>query len=71
MFLGFSKTMARFGKFRLGVDMRLTKKNAPYLFIILMFIWMFQLMWYMMVLCFLADVCHLLRNLLVHRVCIQ
>ena len=52
MFLGFSKTMARFGKFRLGVGMRLSKKNAPYLFIILMFVWMFQLTWYMMVLCF-------------------
>jgi hypothetical protein len=52
MFLGFSKTMARFGHFRLGVGMRLTKKNAAYMAIILMFVWMLQLCWYMMILCF-------------------
>ncbi len=52
MYIGLSRTLAKFGRFRLGIGMRLTKKNAPYLFIILMFVWMFQLMWYILLLCF-------------------
>ena len=52
MFVGLSKTFAKFGKFRIGAGLRLTKKNAPLMLFILMFVWVFQLMWYMMVLCF-------------------
>lgn len=52
MFIGLSKTFAKFGMFRIGAGMRLTKKNAAWMLVILMFVWMFQLCWYMMVLCF-------------------
>lgn len=52
MFVGLSKTFAKFGGFRLGLGLRLTKSNAPVMLFVLMFVWMFQLMWYMMVLCF-------------------
>lgn len=52
MFIGLSRAMEKYGKFRLGVGMRLTKKNAAYMAFFLMFMWMFQLLWYMMVLCF-------------------
>ena len=51
MFIGFSKTIARFGGFRLGIGMRFNKKNAIWLSLIVMFIAMFQLMWYMLLLC--------------------
>ena len=52
MFVGLSKTFAKFGKFRIGAGLRLTKKNAAWMLVILMFVWMFQLCWYMMVLSF-------------------
>jgi hypothetical protein len=52
VFVGLSTTFAKFGKFRLGAAFRITKKNAAYMCIILMFVWMFQLMWYMILLSF-------------------
>ena len=51
MFISFSKTIARFGGFRLGVGMRLSKKNAIWMSLIVLFVAMFQLMWYMLILC--------------------
>ena len=51
MFISFSKTIARFGGFRLGVGMRLNKKNAIWMSLIVLFVAMFQLMWYMLILC--------------------
>ena len=52
MFVSLSKTFAKFGMFRIGAGMRITKKNAAWMLVIMMFVWMFQLMWCMMVLCF-------------------
>jgi hypothetical protein len=49
MFIGFSKTLARFGGFRLGVGMRVTKNNVLWMSLIVMIIQMFKAMWYMMV----------------------
>ena len=51
MFISFSKTIARFGGFRLGIGMRLNKKNAIWMSLIVLFVAMFQLMWYMLILC--------------------
>ena len=51
MFIGFSKTIARFGGFRLGVGIRMGKKNAFLVCMIIMFVSMFKLMWYMLLLC--------------------
>ena len=48
MFCSFHKTIARFGGFRLGVGMRMTKKNAFLFFLVMMFVYIFKLMWYMM-----------------------
>lgn len=52
MFISFSKTLARFGGFRLGLGMRMTKKNAIWMLFVLMFVCIFKMMWYMMILCF-------------------
>ena len=52
MFLSLSKTFAKVGGFRLGAGIRITKKNAIYMSIILAFVVSIQLCWYMMVLCF-------------------
>lgn len=51
MFVGFSKTIAKFGRFRLGIGIRMNKKNALWISLIIMFIAMFKLIWYMMILC--------------------
>jgi hypothetical protein len=42
--------MAKFGGFRLGVGMRMTKKNAFLFFFVMLFVYIFKLMWYMMLL---------------------
>ncbi len=52
MFLSFSQTLARFGGFRLGLGVRLNKKNSPLVFLVIMFVAIFKAMWYMMILCF-------------------
>lgn len=52
MFLSLSKTFAKIGGARLGLGIRITKRNAPYMCLIVFFISMFQLMWYMLILCF-------------------
>lgn len=46
MFLTFSKTIGRFGGFRLGVGTRITKNNAWYMLIFVFFMAMFKLSWY-------------------------
>lgn len=51
MFVGLSKTFARFGRTKLGVGIRITKKNAIYMIIALLFYWMLMLCLYMMVFC--------------------
>lgn len=51
MFISLSKTLARFGGFRLGVGFRLNKKNAAWAWIVLLLVGMFQLTWGMIVLC--------------------
>ena len=51
MFFSFSKTIARFGGFRLGLGIRITKKNAVWIALLTMFVAMFQLMWYSILLC--------------------
>jgi len=51
MFIGFSKTIARFGGFRLGVGTRVSKKNAAWMCLIIMFVAIFKLMWYVLLLC--------------------
>ena len=48
MFISFSKTLAKVGGFRLGV--RMTKKNAAYMWMILFLVSMLKLTWYMLVL---------------------
>jgi ABC-type multidrug transport system fused ATPase/permease subunit len=52
VFLSFSKTIAKFGGFRLGVGMRVNKKNSAWIAFLIFFVVMFQLMWYMLLLCF-------------------
>lgn len=51
MHLSLSKVMKLCGC-RLGLGIRITKKNAAYMWIILLMVVMFQLMWSMMILCF-------------------
>ena len=51
MFLSLSKTLTKFGGFRFGVGMRLTKKNAWWMFFVLLFVYMFKAYWYMMIIC--------------------
>lgn len=43
----FHKTLFRLGKMRIGIGY--TSKNNPLAWILLLFIWMFQLMWYMLI----------------------
>lgn len=52
MFISLSKTLVRFGGVRLGVGMRITKKNAAWAAFIPLLIWFCQLTWYMIVLSF-------------------
>ena len=52
MFIGFSKTLAKFGGFRLGMGLRLTKSNIWWAIFALMMIYTLQAMWYTMLLVF-------------------
>lgn len=52
MFISLSKTLARFGGIRLGVGMRMSKKNTPYLIIFASLMMLFKMMWYMMIVTF-------------------
>jgi len=48
MFIGFSKVLSKGSKFHIGF--RLTKKNAPWLAIVLLFYWALKMMVFIMVL---------------------
>ncbi len=52
MFISLSKTLARFGGFRLGVGLRLTKSNMLWMSFVVMFVYLLKATWYMMVICF-------------------
>ena len=52
MFISLSKTVARFGGIRLGMGLRITKSNAIWMSFIVMFVYMLQAMWYMMIISF-------------------
>ena len=52
MFIGLSKTFAKFGKFRIGAGLRITKSNAWFMWFILLMYYMILMCWYCMVLCF-------------------
>ena len=51
MFISLSKTLAKVGGFRLGLGIRMNKRNAPLLWCLTLFVSMFQLMWYLTILC--------------------
>ena len=52
MFISLSKVFAKIGGFKLGLGVRLTKKNAVWMSLVVCFVCMFQAMWYLMILCF-------------------
>ena len=52
MFISLSKTFAKVCGFRFGFGIRITKRNAPYMLFFMLFVWMFQIMWYMLVFSF-------------------
>jgi hypothetical protein len=52
MFLTFSKMLKSMGGVHIGAGFRLTKKNAWWALIALLFIGMLQLAWWSVVLCF-------------------
>lgn len=52
MFLTLSKTFAKFGNFRLGLGIILTKSNVIWMLFVLLFVYIFQLCWYMIIFCF-------------------
>ena len=52
MFFSLSKTIARFGGFRLGLGIRISKKNMLWMSLLLFFVLMVKLMWYMMIVAF-------------------
>ena len=43
MFLSFSKTIAKFGGFRIGIGTRVSKKNAGYALMFLFFYYLYKL----------------------------
>lgn len=50
MFMSLSTAFSKFGKFHIG--WRITKKNALWMSIIMLFVSVFQMTWYMIVLTF-------------------
>ncbi len=51
MFISLSKMLGK-TKFRIGAGLRITKNNVVWMSFVLLFIAVFQMMWYMCVLCF-------------------
>lgn len=51
MFISLSKTLSKFCGFRLGVGLRITKKNAIWMCFLVMMIQLMKAMWYLMVIC--------------------
>ena len=52
MFVGISKTLAKFGGVRFGVGLRITKNNAIWMSFVVMFVSLMQAVWYMMIISF-------------------
>ena len=52
MFISLSKTVARFGGIRLGVGMRMSKKNAPAFIVGILTYYFGLFIWYIMLFCF-------------------
>ncbi len=52
MFVSFSKFTKKIGGIRFGLGLRITKNNAIWMSFVLMFVFMLQACWYMMLLCF-------------------
>lgn len=52
MFISLSKALAKCGGFRMGLGLRITKKNAIWMAFIVMFVCLMQAMWYMMIISF-------------------
>lgn len=51
MFISFSKMMEK-TRLRFGVGLRITKKNAVWMWFVLMLYWVIALCWYTLVICF-------------------
>lgn len=51
MFISLSKMLGK-SKFRIGAGLRITKNNMWWMCLVLLFVLVFQMMWYMCVLCF-------------------
>ena len=49
MFVGLSKTLLKFGGFRLGIGMRISKNNMIWMSLLVMFVQLFKAIWYMMI----------------------
>lgn len=51
MYISLSKTLAKFGGFRLGVGMRVTKKNSLIMALVICMASIFKAMWYILIIC--------------------
>lgn len=49
MFISLSKTLTRFGGFRLGVGIRMNKSNAVWMLLLVACVETFKAVWYMMI----------------------
>lgn len=52
MFVSFSKFAKKMGGIRFGLGLRITKRNALWMSLVVMFVCMLQACWYMMLICF-------------------
>lgn len=52
MFVGLSKTLSKFGGFRLGIGMRITKNNMIWMSLLIMVVQLFKAVWYLMIIAF-------------------
>ena len=52
MFISLSKTIGKFGGFRIGIGKRITSKNAWWMLLIICTVCIFQLMWYLLIVVF-------------------
>lgn len=52
MFISFSKTMAKIGGVRVGMGLRMSKKNAPYIAVFVGIMMMFKFLWWLTIACF-------------------
>lgn len=52
MFVSLSKTLAKLGGFKLGLGIRITQRNVMWAVWIVLIVCIFQMMWYMLIVCF-------------------